>query len=150
MKWKLIWNGDEVKDKVLEETVRPALIEFGLKAETASKRKLKVSMHDDEGNWIKWGGRGKQYGTLQRSIHIASPDYDWGGDVGSDDERGGVEAEPKRDGDKMTIQLGSGIEYAIYVHEIHYNPDVKHFIIRSVDEIRPEMPKILDKYALER
>lgn len=146
--WRLVWLGDKVADEVFDKVVMPALTEFGLRAETASKAKLKISLQDENKDWVKGGGRGKRQGTLQRSIHLAPPDYAWGGDADGDSELGGREVTPVKSGDRVTLSLGSGIEYAIYVHELHYNPEVNGFIIRSVEEEKAKLPSILDRYAL--
>lgn len=148
---RLVWRGKEVERDTMDKIVKPALVEFCLRCEARSKMKLRPSSQDSSGEWIIGGGRGKRTGTLQRSIHIAEPGYIWTSDDvrpgSATPERGGHEVEPGDVDGKMTIEFGSGLEYAIYVHQLHYDEQVNHFLTDSVEEERPNMPEILSKHA---
>lgn len=143
--FRLTWKGDEASRRVVDEVVKPAIRDFALAAETVAKAKLRKTPQDTKTHkYIPWKGEGKRTGLLQRSVHIATPGYNWSGDTG-DGSSAGAEAAVR--GNKITIQLGSGIEYAIYVNTLHYNPRVNRFIETSVEETRPRMPGIIARYA---
>jgi hypothetical protein len=108
--FKLNWRGDEVIDQVAEDVIIPAIGDFGLEVEGNAKRELKP-------------GRGKKTGTLQRSIHTAPLGYNWA----SDDvmpgegtpERGNKKVTAKRVGHRIALAVGSGLKYAMAVHQGH-------------------------------
>ena len=147
---KIEWRSDELMAKV-EEAVGKVLTEAGLTAEGKAKQKLRPSLQIAD-RFVKGGGRGVRTATLRRSIHIATPGYIWGGDdvppSSTSPERGGKKAEPKREGKKVTLELGSGVNYSIYVHELHYDPEVHHFLLTSVEETKDDLPGIIARHRI--
>jgi len=144
------WKDDEFK-KAVDEAITNVLVETGLRAEGKSKSKLQASIQVND-RFVKGGGRGMRTATLRRSIHIATPGYIWAGDdmepKRSAPERGGKRAEPERRGKKLVLQIGSGMNYAVYVHEMHYNPTVHQFILKGVEEAGEELPEIIAKHRI--
>lgn len=101
---ELIWNGDAVKQDVLEN-MSAAMGEFALAVETASKRELRM-------------GHGLLLGDLRRSIHTALPDYNWGGDnADGGAERGGNVINAEIEQDRVVIQVGSGLAYGMPINQ---------------------------------
>lgn len=135
---RLNWRGDEVGKDVLKG-VASGLAEFGLRAETASKRRLQP-------------GHGVKTGTLRRSIHCATPGYSWDSDnvepAPDTMERGGQPAEPRKQSGKLTLEIGSGMEYAMAVHQGHGSFEGYHYITEAVKEIKPKLPAILKRHQL--
>lgn len=134
---KTKWRGKEVVAETAQ-IVALALGEFGLRAEGHAKRELRK-------------GHGVITGTLRRSIHVAQPGYVWSSDhvaaTGQTPERGGKLVSASIAGSRITVQLGSGLGYALPVHQGHHNFDGYHFITNGVDKANPEMPEILRKYG---
>src|SRR5690348_15092112 len=119
MKWRMKeWRGAQVVDDV-DTNVAKAISEFGLVAEGHSKRELQK-------------GHGVISGTLRRSIHTAQPGYNWAGDnvkpSSSSPERGNQVLNAIRAGQKVTIQLGSGLGYSLPVHQGHGSFGGYHFL----------------------
>ncbi len=137
MKVRFDWKGEDVQQRVLRG-IAEGLTEFGLRCETASKRRLQP-------------GHGVKTGTLRRSIHLATPGYSWVGDnVTPDDstaERGGEEVEPAEVNGNLTLQLGSGLEYAMAVHQGHGSFEGYHYITEAVAEQKPKLPEILKRHV---
>jgi len=79
---------------------------FGLKVEGNAKKKL-------------FKGHGVITGTLRRSIHLAQPGYGWRNDnvTASDNspERGTRAVTPLVRGTRLMLQVGSGMDYALYI-----------------------------------
>jgi len=155
-KFKLVWRGKEVAEAVLTKTVSPALAEAGLRVESKSKQKLRASKQERNAKgkavFVKGGGHGVRTATLRRSIHTAAPGYSWASDdvepASGTPERGGTKHDPGKVGDRLTVQVGTGMRYAIYVHQKHNDPTVLHFLITSGAEVRKEMPTIIGRYRL--
>jgi len=154
--WKLTWKGDELLERVTEEVVGPTLVEAGLMAEGFAKRKLRPSerVRSKTGRaiWVKGGGHGVRTGTLRRSIHLAEQGYSWRSDdvepSSSTPERGGREVTPIRHGMTLSVSLGSGLQYALIVHQHHSDPEVFHFITDAVDQVKPKVPAIFKRHSL--
>jgi len=132
------WRGKEVSQEVAEN-VSKALGEFALRAERHSKRELQK-------------GHGVVTGTARRSIHTAQPGYSWSGDhvepgTGTP-ERGGQLTDALIDGSKITVQLGSGLGYALPLHQGHHGFQGYHFLTIGVDKAKPELPEVLKKHRL--
>lgn len=132
------WRGKEVSAEVARN-VSLALGEFALRAEGYAKKELQK-------------GHGVITGTLRRSIHVALPGYVWSGDhvepsVGSP-ERGGQKVTADRNGSRLTVQLGSGLKYALPVHQGHHSFDGYHFIRNGIDKAKPELGEVLRKFKL--
>lgn len=127
------WRGKEVTDAV-KKNVAEALGEFGLRAEGYSKRELRK-------------GHGVITGTLRRSIHTAQPGYNWGSDTGAS-EAGGRAVDGVAQGDRITLELGSGLKYAMAVHQGHHSFNGYHFLVIGLNKAKPELAKVLKKYQL--
>lgn len=133
------WRGKEVTEQVKQNVAR-AFGEFGLRAEGYAKKEL-----------VK--GHGVETGTLRRSIHTAQPGYDWQGDdvepgAGSV-ERGGRMTDGLVQGEKVSLEFGSGLTYALAVHQGHHSFAGYHYLSNGLDKARPELPQILKKYELK-
>jgi hypothetical protein len=128
-----------VTQEVLQN-VAAALGEFGLVAEGEAKKELQK-------------GHGVITGTLRRSIHTAQPGYGWTGDdvtpSTSSPERGGKSFKAVINGVKVTIQLGSGLKYALAVHQGHHSFQGYHFLTIGVDKAKKDLPKVLARHKLK-
>lgn len=136
-KWRLVWRGDQVV-KDAEAALSKGLTEIGLQVEGEAKKEL-------------FKGHGVLTGTLRRSIHIATPGYDWAGDnakpSASSPELGGMEAVPAKQNGRLTVQVGSGMEYALPVHQGHGSFSGYHFLTKAVEKVKPRMLDILKKHG---
>ena len=133
----LNWKGDEVKRQALENAAA-AMAEFGLTVEAESKKELRK-------------GHGVLTGTLRRSIHTALPGYDWGGDdvepsPGSP-ERGGELNAP--DTDNVTVQVGSGLVYAMAVHQGHHSFQGYHYLTNGLNKAKGKLQSILARHKVQ-
>lgn len=148
--WRINWKGAEVL-KQCDANLGAVLVEIGLRVEAQAKRKLQKSMKV-RGRWQAGGGRGLRTGTLRRSIHSATPGYNWAGDNTAPSEAtpelGGQAAAAAEKNGRLTLEVGSGLEYAMAVHQNHYNPDVLHFLTAAADEVAPEVPAIIARHKL--
>lgn len=134
------WNGPQVQAAV-QGNMAKALGKFGLVAEGFSKKEL-------------YKGHGVLTGTLRRSIHTAGPSYNWAGDNVSADagspERGGSMNEATIEGGRIiTLALGSGMAYALTVHQGHDGFAGYHYLVNGVDKAKGSMPGILKEYELK-
>ena len=132
------WRGKEVSAEVAAN-VAGALGEFALRAEGHAKKELRK-------------GHGVITGTLRRSIHVAEPGYAWSGDdvkagAGSP-ERGGQKVKGQVQRGRMTVQLGSGLVYALAVHQGHHSFDGYHYLTIGVDKARGELGDVLRKWKI--
>jgi hypothetical protein len=132
----LNWRGDQVVEAV-KNNVSQALVVFGLTAEGYAKKELQK-------------GHGVVTGTARRSIHLAEPGYNWRGDdvVPS-------KSSPNRGGQMVSIsglrlQIGSGLCYALALHQGHGGFPGYHFLTIGVRHAKPQMPQILLRYQLRR
>ena len=143
----LNWKGDEVKRTAIQNA-RRAMGEFGLTVEGESKKELRK-------------GHGVITGTLRRSIHTALPGYDWNGDdVQSDNgpERGGQLIDAMQDGDQVTVQVGSGLVYAMAINQGWTSGYKKmkgsftgyHYINNGLKKAKEKLQTILAKYQVKR
>ena len=97
----LNWRGDQAEDEAVR-ALSDALIEIGLRIEGEARKEL-------------YPGHGKLTGTLQRSVHAASPDYIFSRDHvpsgKSTPERSNPGAViPERRGNRLLIAVGRGME----------------------------------------
>ena len=168
---ELIWRGDEVLAQA-SAALGAAMTEIGLRVEAAAKRRLKKSLQLQKAarttyqrgpkkgkpkrayaQWVKGGGRGVRTGTLRRSIHAATPGYNWAADdtppTNNSPERGGQPAEAKRTGDRLVVQVGTGMRYGLAVHDRHYNPAVNGFLKKSAEAVKAEVPAIVERRRLK-
>lgn len=142
MKWRLNWRGAEVA-KATGDQVIEIMSDIGLAAEGNSKSEL-----------VK--GHGVVTGTLRRSIHAASPGYDWAGDAGGTGKRGRSRARAERSGGRIGIEVGSGLEYAMAIHQgwndsngLRGSFAGYHYLTIGVDKTRPQVPAIIVKWKLK-
>jgi hypothetical protein len=125
------WRGGQVSDEI-ERRLADALVEIGQRTEGEAKKEL-------------YPGHGKVTGTLQRSIHAASPDYNFSRDnvePGSGSpERGGGAPQPKRWGSIIRIAVGSGMEYAMAIHLLY------HYLINGYNKVRAHTRDIVRRHV---
>ncbi len=135
--YKLIWRGDEVVAEK-ERDMLGAMGEIGLRVEGESKKEL-------------YKGHGVLTSTLRRSIHSATPGYTWSSDnvlpSESSPERGGQPALPKLERHQIVVQVGSGMEYAMPVHQGHHSFEGYHYIRNGLARVRPLVPGIVKRHA---
>jgi len=136
-KFRLEWRGP-LLDKELEAVAREALTEIGLRIEAEAKKEL-------------YPGHGKVTGTLQRSIHVAPLGYEWGNDnvtpgEGSR-EMGGQEVVPSREGKAVWLEIGSGLEYAMAIHQADHTFSGYDSITKGLEAVVPKVPQILKAAA---
>jgi len=136
--YKLDWKGDEVK-KIAKENGAAIISEFALTAEGEAKRELRRE-------------HGVESGTLRRSIHVVLPGYDWGSDdvapAPGTPERGGDAPLPT--GDKLTVELGSGLNYAMPVHQGHHSFSGYHYLTIGVKKAREKLDAIIAKHKVQK
>lgn len=134
----LNWRGDEVKRLVLER-MAGAMGEFGLVVEAESKRELRK-------------GHGVLTGTLRRSIHAAAPGYQWSTDdvpPGSDSpERGGAPVQASQVNGVVTVEVGSGLRYALPVHQGHGAFGGYHYLTNGLEKAKPKLAQILKRWQV--
>lgn len=138
--YKLIWRGDEVVAEK-QKSMMGAMSEIGLRVEGESKREL-------------YKGHGVLTGTLRRSIHSATPGYTWRGDnvdpAEGTPERGGQPALPTLERNQIVVQVGSGMEYAMAVHQGHHSFEGYHFITNGLRRVMSLVQGIVRKHAGRR
>lgn len=141
------WKADEVKRQVMEN-VSKAWNEFAFTVEGESKKELRRS---DKKTGKK---HGVATGTLRRSIHVAEPGYDWGSDdiepSPGTPERGGSQVEPEPRSDTLTLEVGSGMVYAMAVHQGHHSFAGYHYLTNGLKKAKEKLDSILRKYRLQR
>jgi len=138
--YQLDWRGDEVKREVMQN-VAQAWGEFALEVEGESKRELRR-------------GHGVETGTLRRSIHVGEAGYDWGGDdveAGqSSPERGGALVTPEADSVTLSLEVGSGLRYAMPVHQGHHSFQGYHYLTNGLKKAKAKLDAILRRHRLQR
>lgn len=145
---KLTWRGKEVTEAV-KRNVAQAMGEFALRVEGNSKRQLRR-------------GHGVLTGTLRRSIHTAQEGYKWGSDnvepASGTPELGNRLNVATVDGKRISIQVGSGLVYAMAIHQgwpegyknMKGSFEGYHYITNGLAQTKKELPAILRKYRLEK
>ena len=135
--FRLTWKGDKVLDEVLKDVVSPALSDIALDVEGEAKEELQA-------------GHGVETGTLRRSIHAASPDYTWAKDnvkpSPGTPERGGQAAEPKKQNGQLLISVGSGLNYALAVHQGHGKFSGYHYLTNGLNKVKPRVPQHIARH----
>lgn len=128
----LYWN--QLLNRQLEQRLSQGLKAFNAELVKGAKTKL-------------YPGHGYLTGTLKRSIHAADPDYDWGRDnvepSGSTPERGSHPYEPVKDGTLLMSAVGSGMRYALPVHQGWGSFEGYHYIIYVFLELQPHAVSII-------
>lgn len=130
---ELIWRGDETQDEV-ERVLVDAMREIGLRIEGEAKKEL-------------YPGHGKVTGTLQRSVHAAGPDYNFAGDntrPGPATPHRGGDVEPEVRRGRVSISVGSGMEYALIIHTLY------QYITIALSRVAPRALDIIAKHAQRR
>jgi hypothetical protein len=137
---RLVWRGVKVVQAV-QDNMAEAYMEFGLTVERHAKKQLKR-------------GHGVLTGTLRRSIHVAEPGYAWSADDvtpgKASPERGGRGVKAKTIGVKTTLQIGSGLTYALPVHQGHHSFTGYHYLTNGLAKAKPELPGILKKHQMKK
>ena len=135
----LNWRGDEVL-KTTQENAATIISEVALTVEGEAKKELRK-------------GHGVETGTLRRSIHTALPGYDWGGDDVEPSagaiERGGEAAMPEM-ADQLTVEVGSGLVYAMAVHQGHHNFTGYHYLTNGLKKAQGKLPSIIARHQVKR
>ena len=137
--FRLDWKGDELK-RTLQLNGAKIISEFALTVEAEAKKELRK-------------GHGVLTGTLRRSIHTALPGYDWGGDDVEPSagaiERGGEAAMPEM-ADQLTVEVGSGLVYAMAVHQGHHNFTGYHYLTNGLKKAQGKLPSIIARHQVKR
>lgn len=135
---ELIWKGDEVL-RTTQENAAKIISEFALTVEGKAKKELRK-------------GHGVLTGTLRRSIHTALPGYDWGGDDVEPSagaiERGGEAVMPEA-GNQITVEVGSGLVYAMAVHQGHHNFTGYHYLTNGLKKAEGKLPSIIARHQVK-
>ncbi len=135
----LKWNGDEVI-KLSEEQLKAILGEFALTAEGESKKELKK-------------GHGVVTGTLRRSIHTGPPEYNFAADnvepSSGSPERGGKLVEAVKDANRFVVALGSGLQYAMKIHQGWGNFAGYHYLNNGVDKTKAKLREIIGRHQVK-
>ena len=153
----LLWRGDELEDE-LARRLSAGLAEIGLKIELEAKRELQP-------------GHGVLTGTLRRSIHSAVSDYNFAGDAphfasaaaaraawkGSGFKKGNKKPQipemggnlpgVKREGRYLAVAVGSGLQYAMAVHQGHHSFGGYHYIHNALEKVEPQVDSILQRHV---
>jgi hypothetical protein len=138
--YKVTWYDDQVIE-LSEEQLKAILTEFGLTAEGFSKKELQK-------------GHGVLTGTLRRSIHLAQPDYAFGQDnvepSESSPERGGSKVEAEKIGKgKFALALGSGLKYALKIHQGWGSFPGYHYITNGIEKAKAQRDAIVARHQVQ-
>lgn len=138
--YTLDWKGDELK-RTIQENGAKIVAEFALTVEGEAKKELRK-------------GHGVLTGTLRRSIHTALPGYDWGGDnvepSASSPERGNAQVAPDANNQQVTIEVGSGLVYAMSVHQGHHSFAGYHYLTNGLNKAKVKLASIIARYKVQR
>lgn len=138
-KWDFRWHDEEVI-QLCEEQLGEILSEFTLVAEGKAKKKLTK-------------GHGVLTGTLRRSIHAAGGDYVFSKDnvepSKASPERGSQKVTPTKEGNKLFTALGSGLVYAMRIHQGWGSFAGYHYLTEGVDEAKGELDAIIERHKVK-
>jgi len=146
--FRMKWFGDKVL-KATEDQLCEILGEFALVAEGESKKELHK-------------GHGVKTGHLRRSIHAANADYSFSkddtGPDGSSPELGGLKIKAKKVGDKFVVRLGSGLVYALAIHQgWNWQPGGLigtfagyHYLTNGVDKAKAKKNQIIARHQVSK
>lgn len=138
MSSRLDWRGEDVL-QAFRRAAAGALMRFALMIESGAKETLQP-------------GAGVRTGTLRRSIHVARPGYNWSHDDVEPGpytpERGSQEVEPGESADKLelSLEIGSGLVYAMPVHQGFGGFPGYHYIMRPFDALRGQFVDVLREF----
>ena len=137
--YDLNWKGDHVV-QVTEDQLMEILPEFALVAEGESKKELKK-------------GHGVETGTLRRSIHAAEEGYEFGGDnvepSESSPERGNQSVKATKDGNRISCLLGSGMLYALKIHQGWGNFAGYHYFTNGIEKALEKLDAIIARHPVK-
>jgi hypothetical protein len=156
--YNLKWLGDDVL-KVAEKQLCEILTEFAQIAEAEAKKELKKTGGTPRRDRRK-GKKGKIIdphgvvtGTLRRSVHVASPDYNFSSDdvepSNGTVERGGKKITPKKIGNRFTLSLGSGMSYAMLIHQGWGSFKGYHYLTNGVEKAKAKMNQIIARHQVK-
>ena len=135
--FRLEWKGKEARGRVVRAVIA-GLNEFHLEVEREAKAILQP-------------GAGVVTGTLRRSIHADSPTYNWEDDDVAPSpeapERGGTGGMPEEQDDLIVGTIGSGLVYAMPVHDGHGSFPGYFYIDLGYDHEWEKLPEKLKKHA---
>lgn len=130
------WQPEKVVDKDVLPKLAKAFGTFGLVVEGYAKKELRR-------------GHGVLTGTLRRSIHTAKPDYNFGADDvepnKSAPERGGSFVEAGMKSGKLSLLVGSGMVYALKIHNGFGGFPGYHYLTIGLKKARPQLKNIVDR-----
>jgi hypothetical protein len=137
--WDFNWNLEEVI-QLSEEQLEAIMAEFALVTEGESKKELEK-------------GHGVKTGTLRRSIHAASGEYEFGGDdvepSTSSPERGGKQVQPMHDGHRFVAAVGSGLSYAMRIHQGWGKFGGYHYITNGLEKAKAQRDAIIERHQVK-
>jgi hypothetical protein len=137
--FSLDWKGGQVV-KLCEEQLKAIMADAGLEAEAEAKKELRK-------------GHGVVTGTLRRSIHTANPGYDFAADNvepgAGTPERGGNKAEAEKIEGKVTVALGSGLSYAMRIHQGWGSFKGYHYLMIGVEKMKPKLGQIIKRHQVK-
>lgn len=118
------WKGKQAGEAFLREVVEPGMGLIGLAVEGESKKELRK-------------GHGVESGTLRRSIHTALPGYTWASD--DVEPAPGTPERGKKRVNGLVVSVGSGLNYALPVHQGHGSFAGYHYILNGAEKVRGKM-----------
>jgi hypothetical protein len=137
--WDFQWNLEEVI-QLSEDQLEAIIAEFALVTEGESKKELSK-------------GHGVKTGTLRRSIHAANLEYDFGSDDveadASSPERGNQSVKPTRDGKRIIVALGSGLSYALKIHQGWGKFGGYHYITSGLEKAKAQRDAIIERHQVK-
>lgn len=144
--YQLDWRGEEVLH-IAKENGAEIISEFSMEVVGESMRVLRRKKKDTGDK------QGVASGTLRRSIHAALPGYDWGGDdvepgPGTPDRSGQV-AMPEAN-DQITVEVGSGMKYAMPVHQGHHSFAGYHYLTIGLTKAKAKLAAIIARHQVKR
>src|SRR5512134_865803 len=132
----LKWKGPAAEEQAIRR-LSNALGDIGLDIEGEAKKQL-------------YKGHGVLTGTLRRSIHSAGPGYNWPADDVEPNEttpeRGGQNVTPEQTGRRLVIAVGSGLVYALAVHQGHGSFEGYHYLTNAVEKVKPRVPQHIRRH----
>ncbi|CAK0773855.1 conserved hypothetical protein [Gammaproteobacteria bacterium] len=154
--YTLEWNGDLVM-QATEEQLMEIMPEFALIAEGEAKKELTKTGGTAKIRYV--GGKkktifshGKVTGTLQRSIHAASPDYSFGADnvepSSGSPERGRKTIKAQKTEEGICVLLGSGLSYAMKIHQGWGSFKGYHYLTNGVESAKKKLPAIIERHPV--
>ena len=135
--YRLQWKGAQTKEQVVRAVIG-GVHEFHLEVEREAKANLQP-------------GAGVITGTARRSIHADAPTYTWGSDdvvpSPGTPERMGTGEMPQKQGNTVVGTIGSGLSYAMALHDGHGSFSGYQYITRAHGKEEHKLPGKLEKHA---